>query len=59
MVEVENWKTQNSAASGADSSLIFAITSGAPTKVLSVSQTNVNRTEITLTWSAPLSNGGS
>ena len=44
---------------GYDSNVIYAYTSGAPTKVLSVTKSAVNRTTLTLEWSAPLSDGGS
>jgi hypothetical protein len=38
---------------------LYGITAGAPTPARNVRQTNVNRTEITLTWDVPLNNGGS
>ena len=59
-VSVQNWKTKNSLATGTPfSPPIYAITGGAPTPPQNLGKSSVNRTEIVLTWSAPLSDGGS
>lgn len=61
-VITDNWRTLNfpsSVVGFSSSKILYAITAGAPGKVLNVEMTGVDLTQISLKWDTPAEDGGS